>query len=218
MILLPTQNKKDYYNLLFSEEKLKLYLICPCCNSCLFINWSSYSRTSLPNQQLIIIQRMRCSECKVTHALIPAFLLGKVRYTNETIFPYIEQFVEQEISISKIYKQPPDTEKQPPPEISTVYRWFKRLTDKCKQLLPLLQQEIKKYSAKNKFKSLIKDTYTDSHNYQIQHVYTMAEQLVKLSQQCDAGGSLLSPLIFLNYFCWQKTSQPLLTVLKFCSS
>lgn len=214
MILLPTQNKKDYYNLLFSEEKLKLYLICPCCNSYVFINWSSYSRTSLPNEQLIIIQRMRCSECKVTHALLPAFLLGKVRYTNETIFPYIEQFVEQEISISKIFQQ--STDNQAPQEISTVYRWFKRLTNKCKQLLPLLQQEIKKHSAKNKFKSLIKDTNADSNNNQIQHIYSLAEQLVKLSQQCDAQGSLLSPFIFLNYFCWQKTSQPLLTALKFC--
>lgn len=213
MILLPTQNNKDYYILLSSEEKLQLYLICPDCNSYLFINWSSYPRTSLPNEQLIIIQRMRCSECKVTHALIPAFLLGKVRYTYETIAPYIEQFVEQEISISKIYQQP--TDQQAPQEISIVYRWFKRLTDKCKQLLPLLQQEINKHSSKNKLKSQIKDTNVDSNNYQIQHVYTMAEQLVKLSQQCDAGGSLLSPLIFLNYFCWQKTGQPLLTVLKF---
>ena len=214
MILLPTQNKKDYYFLLSSEEKLKLYLICPGCNSYVFINWSSYSRTSLPNEQLIIIQRMRCSECKVTHALIPAFLLGKVRYTSETIFHYIEQFVEQETGLSQIYKQP--TEQQTLPEISTVYRWFKRLTNKCKQLLPLLQQEIKKHSAKNKFKSQIKDTNVDSNNYQIQHIYSMAEQLVKLSQQCDAKGSLLSTLIFLNYFCWQKTSQPLLAVLKFC--
>lgn len=214
MILLPTQNNKDYYFLLSCEEKLKLYLICPCCNSYVFINWSSYSRTSLPDEQQIIIQRMRCSECKVTHALIPAFLLGKVRYTSETIFPFIEQFVEQEISISQIYQQP--TDQQAPNEISTLYRWFKRLTDKCKQLLPLLQQEIKKHSAKNKFKSQIKDTNADSNNYQIQHIYSMAEQLVKLSKQCDAGGSLLSPLIFLNYFCWQKISQPLLAVLKFC--
>ncbi len=210
MILLPVQNNKDYYFILFSEERLEPFLICPCCNSFLFGTWSRYPRKSLPNEQQITIQRMRCSNCLVTHALIPSFLLGKVRYTSETIFPYIEQFAEQDTSISKICKQPIENDKQTPPEISTVYRWFKKLTNKCKQLLPLLQQEIKKHSAKNKFKSQIKDTNADSNNYPIQHIYTMAEQLVKLSQQCDTGGNLLSPLIFLNYFCWQKTGQPLL--------
>jgi|GEM_PF-2029163 len=213
MILLPTQNNKDYYFLLSSEEKLKLYLICPCCNSAVFINWSSYPRTSLPNQQLIIIQRMRCSDCKVTHALLPAFLFGKIRHTNETIAHYVELFVNQETTISKISRHisaPPA-----PEDVSTLYRWFNRLLNKCKQLLPLLQQEIKKHGAKYKFKSAIKDTNTDANNYQIPHVYSMAQQLVKLSQQCDAQGNLLSPLIFLNYFCWQKTSQPLMVVLKF---
>ena len=197
MILVPTQNSKDYYILLSCEEKLKLYLICPDCNSDLFINWSSYPRNSLPNQQLIIIQRMRCCECKVTHALLPVFLLGKVRYTSETIAAYIENFLEQQTTISQIYQQSPD--QQAPKEISTLYRWFKRLTDKCQQLLPLLQQEIPKNSAKNKFKSLIKNN-ADATKYQIQYIYSQAEQLVKLSQQCDAQGNLLSPLIFLNYF------------------
>jgi len=213
MIQLPVQNEEDYYDLLSSEEKLKTYLICPDCNSIVFIIWSRYTRESLPNNEIITIQRIRCSDCKVTHALIPAFLFGKIRHTNETIAPYVELFVAEETTIGQISRHL--SAPQAPKEISTLYRWFKRLADQCKQLLPKLQQEIKKNIPKNNFKSFIKDTHVDSANYQIQDIYSMAEQLIKLSQQCDHQGNLLSTLIFLNYFCWQKTGQPLLAVLKF---
>jgi hypothetical protein len=213
MILVPTQNKKDYYILLASDEKLKLYLICPDCNSSIFISWSKYSRNSLPDEREIIIQRMRCCDCNVTHALLPAFLLGKIRHTNETIAPYIKQFVAQQTTISQLYKQP--TDQQAPPELSTVYRWFKKLAHQCKQLLPLLQQQFNKCCPKSSFKSMLKDTNANSNNYQIQDLYNIAEQLIKLSQQCDHQGNLFLPIIFLNYFCWQKTGQPLLGGAKF---
>ena len=213
MIFVPAQNTRDYCILLASDEKLKLYLICPDCNSCIFISWSKYSRNSLPHDREIIIQRMRCCDCNITHALLPAFLLGKIRHTHKTIARYIEQFVAQQTTISQLYKQPSD--QQVPPEISTVYRWFNRLAHQCKQLLPFLQQQFNKRGPQNNFKSLIKDTNADSNNYQIQYVYRMAQQFINLSPQYDHQGNLLSPIIFLNYFCWQKTGQPLLEVAKF---
>ena len=212
MILVPAQNNRDYYILLASDEKLKLYLICPDCDSCIFITWSKYSRHSLPHEREIIIQRMRCCDCNVTHALLPAFLLGKVRHTNETIAPYIEQLVEQQATISQINKQAID--QQAPQEISTVYRWFNRLAHQCKQLLPLLQQQFKKCCSKSSFKSMIQDTNADSNHYPIPRLYRMAEQFIKLSPQYDHQGNLLPPIIFLNYFCWQTTGQPLLGVAK----
>ncbi len=211
MILLLVQNKKDYYMLLSSEEKLKLYLICPCCNSYLFISWSCYPRKSLPKNEIIIIHRIRCSSCKTTHALLPAFLFGKIRHTNETIAPYVEVFTEEGTTINRVsqHQQVP----QAPKEISTLYTWFKRLNQRCKELLPLLQEELKKLNLQNILQSIIKDN-DDSDNHQIQKVYYIAKQLTKLSQQYDCQGKQLSPLIFLNYFYWEKTGQPLLSVVK----
>jgi len=212
MILLLAQNKEDYFILLSSKEKLKVHLICPDCNSCLFNPWSNYPRKSLPKNMIITIRRMRCSNCKVTHALVPAFLFGKIRHTNETIAPYVELFIEQETTISKISQHL--SVPKAPEDISTLHRWFKRLSHQCKELLPLLKEEFKKRCPKNKFKSIIKNT--DANHCQIKDVYNMAEKLIHLSKQYDHQGRLLSPLIFLNYFYWQKTGQPLLAVLKFC--
>ena len=212
MILVPAQNEKDYGILLASDEKLKLYLICPECDSCIFITWSKYSRHSLPHEREIVIQRMRCCACNITHALLPAFLLGKIRHTHKTIAPYIEQLVAQQATISQINKQPND--QQAPKEISTVYRWFKRLADQCKQLLPFLQRQFNKRGCENNFKLLINDTNADANHYHIQYIYRLAQRFIKLSPQYDHQGNLLSPIIFLNYFCWQKTGQPLLGLAK----
>lgn len=212
MIFVPAQNNRDYYILLASDEKLKLYLICPDCKSSLFITWSKYSRNSLPDAREIIIQRMRCRDCHVTHALLPAFLLGKIRHSSETIAPYVEQFVAHQTTISQLYKRP--TDQHVPPEIATVYRWFNRLAHQAKQLLPLVHQQFNKCGSQSSFQSMRQDTKANANNYQIQELYIMAEQLIKLSPSCDHQGNLLSPFIFLNYFCWQKTGQPLLAVLK----
>jgi len=73
MILVPVQNEKNYYILLASDKRLEIYLICPDCNSCIFITWSQYSRHSLPAEREIIIQRMRCSACKATPCSAASF-------------------------------------------------------------------------------------------------------------------------------------------------
>jgi len=214
MILVPAQNVKHYCILLASDEKLEIYLICPCCNSCIFTTWSKYERYSLPDEMEITIQRVRCSICEVTHALQPSFLFGKIRYTNETITTFIEQLVEEEITVSQIIKNP--INKEAPEAITTLRRWFKILAHRCKELLPLLKKELKKQCSKSKFKSIIKNT--DANNCQIKDVYNMALQLIKLSPKYDHQGNLLSPVIYLNYFCWQKTGQHLLSTLKFSTT
>jgi hypothetical protein len=114
-------------------------LICPC-QSRSFILWSCYARKPLPDGEELTIQRVRCKSCLTTHALIPSFLFGQLRHSNQTISRYVGQFIAKQTTIGKLFNSP--SSPAVPKEIATLYRWFRRLIIRCKNLLPLLKQEL----------------------------------------------------------------------------
>jgi hypothetical protein len=220
MILLQIQTKSDYENITSSRVPLKNYL-----KECFpdlenYSLWGKYTRKLLPFQQDIYMKRIRFSESKVTHALIPMFILGKTRYSNETIEPYIKLFTKEQASINYIYgqistKEISETDKKFE-DISSVYRWFKRLKKRLNELVPLLMGEIKTLGLKINLKSTIKNLYTNSDHCQIQCIYSLTEKFIKASKQCDHQGELFSTLMFLNYLSWKKFELPLLNMKKIC--
>lgn len=190
-------------------------LICPVCKCTLFTTWSKYTRKSLPGSELLLIQRVRCCNCEVTHALLPTFLFGKVRHTAETITCYVEQFIEEKATIPQLFSNP--NSPQAPQEISTLYRWFKRLVFRCKTLLPLLKKELIELNPQTDLKQLeqiMLDKDMTSPNHICKTAWLLSDKLLLLCEKhLQSENSSLTPLTFLNYFCWQKTGDLLLDVL-----
>jgi hypothetical protein len=190
-------------------------LICPVCNSRVFTIWSKYTRSSLPGEKPLTIQRVRCSGCKVTHALLPTFLFGKIRYTDKTITPYVEQFIKDKITIAQLFKK--SHSPVAPQEISTLYRWFKRIFHRCKTLLPLLKKELIELNPQTDLKQLetiMLDKDMTSPHYICNTAWLLAEMLLLVcSEQLQSQKCSLTTITFLNYFSWQNTGDMLLAVL-----
>ena len=71
------KNILEYYTSLINIP----YIECPNCKSTNIIKWGTYNRNIcfIDNSALvkntIIIQRVKCKDCKTTHALIPSFIV-----------------------------------------------------------------------------------------------------------------------------------------------
>jgi hypothetical protein len=192
---------------------LLAFLICPC-QSLRFILWSCYARKLLPNGGQLTIQRVRCKICLKTHALIPIFLFGQVRHSNQTISTYVEQFIEQQTTIGKLFNSPDSPEA--PADIYTLYRWFKRLIVRCKSLLPLLKKELINLIPQTdltEFEAIILSKNIDSPYHICRASWLLSEKLLEVSNELLQSETSRTPLTFLNYFCWQNTGKPLLAVL-----
>ena len=188
-------------------------LICPC-QSRSFILWSCYARKPLPNGEELTIQRVRCKICLKTHALIPTFLFGQVRHSNQTISPYVGQFIEKQTTIGSLFNSPGSP--KAPEDISTLYRWFKRLIIRCKKLLPLLKQELINLTPQTdltELEAIILGKNIDSAYHICRATWLLSEKLLQVSSELLHSEISLTPLTFLNYFCWQNTGKPLLAVL-----
>jgi hypothetical protein len=80
---------------------LRALIVLPC-GHVDFVFWGSYPRKGLPGTLIILIPRIRCKNCLVTHAVLPIFLLGQVRYTIQTLAPYLEQAVRHSLRPIKV--------------------------------------------------------------------------------------------------------------------
>jgi hypothetical protein len=209
---IPAEKAEDYYAFI-SSDKLLAFLICHCLSRN-FLLWSCYSRKPLPNGEELTIQRVRCKICLKTHALIPTFLFGEVRHSNQTISFYVEQFIKQQTTIGKLFGDPKSPNS--PEDISTLYRWFKRLIIRCRSLLPLLKQELINLIPQTdltEFETIILGKNIDSPYHICRATWLLSEKLLEVSSELLQSEISLTPLTFLNYFCWQNTGNPLLAVL-----
>jgi hypothetical protein len=179
--------------------------------------WGAYLRQILPDSETIRIQRIRCSTCLKTHALLPSFLFGQVRYTVETVSVYAQQA--QHKSLAQVWQQ---TRGDNPADLGTVYCWFRRLRQSLTKLLPLLKKELLSLSPEFDLAALEEVTLTQkvkpsSLNEQkatldpLPLCLWLSRELLSVADELIGLRSDLSPLAFLNYFCWQKLKTTLLS-------
>ena len=116
MIPIVVKDKESYLRL--EPDELKALLKCPC-SSCEFILWGTYRRKLDSDEgSTLFVQRVRCKVCKKTHAVLPSFVLGRVRHTAETVQAFFEKWIESGTSIGRLW-----SELERPQNISTLYRW-----------------------------------------------------------------------------------------------
>ena len=185
------------------------------CGAKVFILWGRYKRKLLPKVNELHIQRLRCSTCKKTHAVLPTFLFGQVRHDSETIEPYFQLFTQQQNSIKRFLAQSYDLPEAPEDD-STLYIWFKRFISRCKTLLPLLKKELMQLAPQTNLKEsqniFLRQAILSPHSV-CKSAMVLSEKLLCESTQLLQVKSSLTPLTFLNYFCWQKTDKALLAPL-----
>lgn len=195
------------------------------CGHTRYILWGTYGRNSRPGKVEIRIQRLYCKICACTHAVIPAFLLGRVHYTLATVGPYFDRLAADHISIAAAWKS--DTALSFPLDLSTLYRWFKRLAIRLSELLSVLEKELLELAPQTSLQALEKllVTRTACHSSPTGSVLTLhalcqtsfalAKYLLRINNQLlrTPRHQKLEPLGFLNFFAWQKTGQMLLSPL-----
>ena len=150
------------------------------------------------------IRRVLCLQCRCTHAVLPAFLLGRIRYGAQTLAPYLES-----AKPTEVWQQ---NQSNGPEDLSTLYRWLRRLRGQLTTLLPLLQQTLMELVPDTGLEPY-RDPALSFNSYQL--ALWLARQILAASenllQSGNTAGPQLSPAAFLNYLCWQKTGRPLLS-------
>ena len=210
---IPAKNIKEYLDISF-KRLVRNTFVC-ICGSEVFILWGKYKRKILPQNRELHIKRVRCTKCKKTHAILPTFLFGQVRHDNQTIAPYFQQFTQKQTSIMECLAQSYNLPEAPEDD-TTLYRWFNRFIARCKTLLPLLKKELIQLDPKTNLKEF-GDIFLGqgmlSPNSICNSAMFISENLLRESTQLLQMKSSLTPLTFLNYFCWQKTGKALLAPL-----
>ena len=79
----------------------------------------SYTRKLLPEGRMMRVRRVRCLICCITHVLVPAVLMGRIRYPSETLAPYLES-----ANPTAAWQQ---NQSNGPEDLSTLYCWLRRL-------------------------------------------------------------------------------------------
>ena len=180
----------------------------------------SYCRKPLPDQAILVIPRVRCKACGVTHAVIPAFLFAYVRYPTTTLATYVEQAAR--------HSQPPQTTwalglADGPESVETLYRWLRRLKARLRALLPALQNELLKLEpafdlpalqesvlrAQRSSSAPAKSSQSaSSSSMSIAALcalsYWLSQYILQKAGEFLQAEATLSPVAFLNYFCWRK--------------
>jgi len=147
ILVVSAQNSKDYLTWLLSEA---VHLLILPCGHTLYILWGTYGRKLRPNKVEIRIQRLYCKVCHCTCSLLPAFLLGHVQYPLDTVAPYFDALAAEPISIAAAW------DAEAPQDLSTLYRWFRRLAVRLALLLSLLEKESLELAPQTSLESLEK--------------------------------------------------------------
>jgi len=165
----------------------------------------TYVRQLLPEAKACRVRRLRCLQCRCTHTVLPACLLGRARYGAQTLAPYLEQTPAQ-LWQSRLSDGPKD--------VTTLYRWLRRLKARLQTLIPLLQQALLELAPDTNLQpyqaTVLKSTEPADTLALCQPGWWLTEQLLAVTSQLHQQPCGLSELAFLNYFSWQKTGQPLL--------
>jgi hypothetical protein len=170
--------------------------------------------------------------------VLPAFLLGQAHYTTTTVAPYVDDLAAaKSISLAEAWAHDPADGF--PLDLATIYRWFKRLALRLTVVLTMLEKELLDLAPETELASLEKlivkraairqgrravpsppDTAPATTSVLTLHALCqsnlrLAKQLLRRAANLRRApqGQKLSPLLFLNFFCWQKTGQALLAPL-----
>lgn len=166
--------------------------------------------------------------------MLPAFLLGHVHYTATTVAPYVDYIAtHQSVSIAAAWAHDPADGF--PHDLATLYRWFERLAFRLTFLLARLEKALLDLAPETDLMSLEKlivkraaqrrhvrpkdPTHTTTSGLTLhalcQSNSRLAEQLLRTTGKLllPARAKQLPPLLLLNFFCWQKTGQALLSPL-----
>lgn len=194
---------------------MKALLICPKCFAKHFTFWGRYTRKLRPSYEEIEIKRVLCSDCLKTHSILPTFILEKTQHTIEVVSKYVDDFIEKPMTVSELRANIYPTSGAPE-DISTLYRWFKRIVVQCKCLLPMLKNKLMQLAPQTNLKELEKiilekDINSDHHICKI--TWFISEKLLEVSNELLPTESSLTTFAFLNYFCWQKTGRSILAPL-----
>lgn len=159
------------------------------------------------------IRRVRCPACPRTHAVLPAFLLGQVRYGAGTLTPYLELAETQCLTPVTVWQQ---NLSDGPEDISTLYRWFGRLKVRLATLLPFLQDkrlELAPDSELERLETAILKASSQplSVTALCQLSWWLSEQILTVSGQLLERPPQMGAVAFLNYLCWRKTGAMLLS-------
>jgi hypothetical protein len=172
------------------------------------------------------IPRVRCKNCLVTHAVLPAFLFAYMRYTTRTLAVYVEQAANNSLSPIETWNQ---GLADGPQNSETLYRWLRRLRPRLAALLPLLKSQLLTLNPAVdfsplesfilKFKKISRQPLEQKPSPQAQTAtppatlsmvalcaisYWLSQHILQLAGDLLQTPSLLSPVAFLNYFAWQK--------------
>lgn len=167
--------------------------------------------------------------------MLPAFLLDHVHYTMTTVAPYVDYIATHEsASIAEAWAH--DTADGFPLDLVTLYRWFKRLAFRLAFLLTMLEKELLDLAPETDLATLEKlivkratirltapspqdPTRALASGLTLhalcQSTSRLAGHLLRTSGKLlpTSRATQLPPLLFLNFFCWQKTGQALLSPL-----
>jgi hypothetical protein len=167
--------------------------------------------------------------------VLPAFLLGHVHYTATTVAPYVDDMAAHpSASIAEAWAHDPADGF--PLDLATLYRWFKRLAFRLTFLLTMLEKELLDLAPETDLVALEKlivkhatirprdvrltssadPTGAPTSTLTLHALCQSSSRLVR--QLLRKVGKLhrtsrdqnLPPLVFLNFFCGQKTGQALL--------
>lgn len=217
-----------------SPAALTLILLC---GHGQYIRWGTYGRKPRPHGAEIRIQRFFCLVCHHTCSVLPAFLLGHVHYTMTTVAPYVDYLATHaSASIAEAWAH--DAADGFPLDLTTLYRWFKRLTFRLTFLLTGLEKELLNLTPETELASLEKlivrratirqrhagrsPADTISPQASALTLHALCQSNLRLAKQLlRTTGKLLgtpqdktfTPVAFLNLFCCQKTEQALLSPL-----
>jgi hypothetical protein len=218
-----------------SKQELRELIILPCCQAA-FIFWGSYYRQPLPELPPLWIPRVRCKNCGVTHAVLPAFLFAYMRYTTATLTVYVEQAATNSLPPIETWNQ---GLADGPQNSETLYRWLRRLRPRLAVLLPLLKSQLLTLNPAVDFSPLERFVLKFKKNSP-QHVelkpspqspiatpcsppatlsmvalcaisYWLSEHVLQLAGELLQAPSPLLPVAFLNYFAWQKIGVTLIS-------
>jgi hypothetical protein len=172
--------------------------------------------------------------------VLPAFLLGHVHYTTTIVAPYVDDIAtHKSVSIAAAWAHDPADGF--PLDLTTLYRWFKRLAFRLTFLLAMLEKElldlvpetelaalekliVKRATIRPRQARLTSSSPADIASAQAsaltlhalcQSNLWLTTQLLRTTDKLlhTSHHKKLPPLMFLNLFCWQKTGQALLSPL-----
>jgi hypothetical protein len=161
-----------------------------------------------------------------------------MHYTTDTVGPYFEAMAATPISIATVWQSGAISDF--PCDLATLYRWFKRLVFRLALLLTLLEKElldlapqtslealekliIKNAAIRRRALSASSPVDTTHTRLSVVKLHALCKSNLWLAKQLlrTVGKLLHTPqdkklpplLLFLNFFCWQKTGQALLSPL-----